>query len=246
MNQPQIGVQMYTLRDPAEKDFVGTLERVSQMGFAGVEFAGYFDLKAKDLKAVLERLNLAPAGSHRSYDQLLGELEEHTDYALELGLTHLICPYARFDTDAEWLDLAARLETVAQTLKKSGITLSYHNHDHELTQKIGGQTVLDAILEAAPNMSAELDVAWLEVGGYSAAEYLNKYAARAHLVHLKDYGRDGDKVNTLELGRGLVALPSALEAGKGAQWWLIEQDYCAGDPFDSLQISLEWLKANWS
>ena len=245
MTTPKIGIQMYTLRDHAAQNFTLTLERVAQMGVEGVEFAGFGGMSASDLKALLERLNLQAAGAHFSSEQLFGGLQECVDYALELGLSTLVCPYARFETGDEWLEFAARLETVAQTLRASGIRLLYHNHDHELTQKIGEKTVLDTLLKAAPSVGGELDVAWLEVGGYSAAEYLARYAARTPLIHLKDYRRGVQGVETVELGQGLTHLPAALETGKGAQWWLIEQDYCAGDPFDSLKVSLDWLKANW-
>jgi len=245
MTTPKIGIQMYTLRDHAAQNFTLTLERVAQTGVEGVEFAGFGGMSAPDLKALLERLNLKAAGAHFSSEQLFDELQKSVDYALELGLSTIVCPYARFETAQEWLEFAAKLETVAQSLKTSGITLLYHNHDHELTQKIGAKTVLDALLEAAPSVGGELDVAWLEVGGYSAAEYLTRYAARTPLIHLKDYRRKGSEVETVELGQGETHLDAALEAGKGAQWWLIEQDQCAGDPFDSLKVSLEWLKANW-
>jgi len=246
MTTPQIGIQMYTLRDHTAQNLTLTLERVAQMGVTGVEFAGFGGLSAPDLRALLERLNLKAAGAHFSSEQLFTDLQASVDYALELGLEYVVCPWANFETGEQWLEFASKLETVAQTLKASGLTLLYHNHAHELTQKIGEKTVLDALLEAASSVGGELDVAWLEVGGYSAADYLTRYAARTPLIHLKDYRRKGTEVETVELGQGETHLSAALEAGKGAQWWLIEQDQCAGDPFDSLKVSLDWLNANWS
>jgi sugar phosphate isomerase/epimerase len=61
---------MYTLREEAGKDFIGTLEKVAQVGYQGVEFAGYGDLTASQLKAHLDRLGLKASGSHIGMDQL--------------------------------------------------------------------------------------------------------------------------------------------------------------------------------
>ncbi len=44
-----IGLQLYTVRDQTEKDFAGTLRRVAELGYTGVEFAGYGDLSAQEM-----------------------------------------------------------------------------------------------------------------------------------------------------------------------------------------------------
>ncbi|MEI6430671.1 MAG: sugar phosphate isomerase/epimerase, partial [bacterium] len=40
-NKIPIALQMYTLRDDAEKDFAGTIKQVAALGYYGVELAGY-------------------------------------------------------------------------------------------------------------------------------------------------------------------------------------------------------------
>ena len=36
----KIGLQVYTVRDAADKDFKGTMEKIKEMGYDGVELAG--------------------------------------------------------------------------------------------------------------------------------------------------------------------------------------------------------------
>ena len=36
----KIGVQVYSVRDAAEKDFIGTMKEIKKMGYDGVELAG--------------------------------------------------------------------------------------------------------------------------------------------------------------------------------------------------------------
>lgn len=45
-----VGLQLYTLRNEMGKDFKGTLEKVKELGYEGVEFAGLFGKKAQKLK----------------------------------------------------------------------------------------------------------------------------------------------------------------------------------------------------
>ena len=42
------GLQMYSVRDAAEKDLLGTLEKVAALGYHYAEFAGFFGHSAED------------------------------------------------------------------------------------------------------------------------------------------------------------------------------------------------------
>ena len=46
MRRDQIALQLYTVREAAGQDFVGTLKRVADMGYPAVEFAGFGGLAA--------------------------------------------------------------------------------------------------------------------------------------------------------------------------------------------------------
>ncbi|MEX2460572.1 MAG: hypothetical protein WD469_04615 [Paenibacillaceae bacterium] len=53
MAKTKVGLQLYTLRDETAKDFIGTLRKVAEIGYEGVEFAGYGGMTAEQLQALL-------------------------------------------------------------------------------------------------------------------------------------------------------------------------------------------------
>src|SRR5258705_13819172 len=69
----RIGLQVYTVRNPLEKDFEGTLAKVASLGYTEVEFAGYFNRKPAEVKAVLNRYNLSSPSFHISTSVLRGD-----------------------------------------------------------------------------------------------------------------------------------------------------------------------------
>lgn len=74
------------------------------------------------------------------------------------------------------------------------MTLLYHNHDFEFT-KVDGAYALDRMYADIPAalLQTELDTCWVNVAGESPVAYLNKYAGRAPVVHLKDFVMPGKK-----------------------------------------------------
>ena len=63
---PQISVQLYSVRDDCHKDFDAALKSIAEMGFDGVEFAGYhkYSGDAAGLRKKLDELNLKAAATH--------------------------------------------------------------------------------------------------------------------------------------------------------------------------------------
>lgn len=88
----KLAVQLYTVREEASRNFIGTLEKVAQLGYEGVEFAGFFDTPAEVLKGHLERLGLTAVGSHTSLEDLTERLEAIVAYNKIIGKNTL---YAR-------------------------------------------------------------------------------------------------------------------------------------------------------
>lgn len=237
----ETGIQLYTLREQVAQDFLGTLDALAQAGIRRVELArDYGGLSGPALRAVLDERGLSAPSAHLALEPLEDDLEAQVQFLQTVGVRHAVYPYHRADTEAEWLALAARLERVAQALAAYGLTLSYHNHDHELTQTLGGRPVLDLLLEAAPSVQAELDVAWIYAGGHDPVTYLRRYAGRLPLVHLKDVRREGEGWQTVALGEGEVPLHEVLAALPAEVQPYYEQDQ--GGTLDTLRRSLGYLK----
>ena len=59
-----VAVQVYSVRDDAARDFKGTMQKLKDMGYEGVELAGLYDMKPAEVKAILEEVGLVPLSAH--------------------------------------------------------------------------------------------------------------------------------------------------------------------------------------
>jgi sugar phosphate isomerase/epimerase len=246
----KVAIQLYTLRDACKEDFVGTLRKVAELGYDGVELAGdWGGLEAKELKALLDELGLQAAGSHVSIDRLENDLERVIQEQKEIKSQYITCPFLPEDRRggiSEYRQLAQKLNEIGRVCADHGIQFSYHNHDFEL-EEINGSKPLHILLdETDPKwVNAELDIYWLTKAGENPVEWINRYKGRVPLLHLKDMTNDSEQFFA-ELGTGGVDVLSAIEEGKqaGVDWFVVEQDQTKKNPFESVKISIDYLKSH--
>jgi len=243
-----VALQMYTLRNECEKDFVGTLQKVAELGYQGVEFAGYYEMPAEELKSVLEDFGLAAVSSHIPFSSIEDNLKEMINYQQTIGSTKMVCPYIEPETvqkEEDFYRFIQRLNQIGQICYEEGLTLCYHNHDFELVSLSNGKTALQTLLdETNPEwVKAELDIYWLTHAGHIPVEWMKRYENRTPLIHLKDMTTDGQK-DFAELGTGGVDLHSVLAQGDASnvEWWIVEQDKSRRSPLESVEMSMNHLK----
>ncbi len=238
-----IAVQLYTLREEMEKDFVGILEKVSNLGYQGVEFAGFGELQAEELKDHLDRLNLRAVGSHTAIDLLRNKLDEVIEYNLTIENRYIVVPYADYSSKEDFIEMAKELKGIATVLKDKGLTLCYHNHAHEF-ESYDGEYGLDLIYSnVSPELlQVELDTFWVKKAGLDPVTYLSKYSGRVPLVHLKDM--EADTGDFAEVGEGVMNINKIIEAAQEAdsEWLVVEQDKCKRPALESVEISINNLK----
>ncbi|MCM2533834.1 sugar phosphate isomerase/epimerase [Neobacillus pocheonensis] len=250
MTKIPVAVQMFTLRDECEKDFAGTVKKVAELGFDGVEFAGYYGLTAKEVKALLDEHGLKAAASHVSLEELENNLARVIENQKILGSSYLVCPYLTPNrrSEEDYQALITFLDQAGEACRREGITLCYHNHDFELERLSDGRMALEAIFDDTntDNVKAELDVYWLTKAGEKPVEWMKRYQNRIPLIHLKDMTTDEEKFFA-ELGTGGVDLELILPIGEeaGVQWWVIEQDVSRRTPFESIEISMNYLNEKY-
>lgn len=247
MSNIPVALQMYTLRTESEKNFAGALEKVAELGYQGVEFAGYGNMASEELRKILDDLGLRTVSSHIPLDLLENHLVEIIHYQHSLGSTKIVCPYLPHErrTQEDYLQFISLLNSIGKTCHKEGITLCYHNHDFELLPLADGRTALETILDETNSewVKAEFDVYWLTRAGEDPVKWLKRYQDRTPLVHLKDMTTEGNQLFA-ELGTGGVDLDAVLKQGKASriEWWIVEQDQCMRHPFESIEISMNFLK----
>jgi sugar phosphate isomerase/epimerase len=247
IKRPIIALQLYTLRDVIDNDTVGVLRQLKEMGYEGVELAGYGSLSRGEFKNACDEIGLVVTSTHIGIAQLETNFSGVVEDAQVFGYSLVGVPFldeSRRGSKENWLATAKKFNELGKKLRDdAGLTFFYHNHAFEFEEKFDGQYGLDILFENSDPqfLQAELDTYWVQKGGESPTAYLQKYAGRTPLLHIKDMGADGDFA---EIGTGSLDWPSifsAAEAG-GVTAYIVEQDTTPGNPLDSVRISVENLK----
>ena len=221
---------MYSVRDAAEVDFPATARALKAMGYEGVELAGTYGMTAVQVKAILDEIGLKLVSAHLGAD-LMWDDDLMADYAAT-GMKYVAIPWFHKPTDPAFLaDNIEKFRVLGERMRSFGLTLGYHNHNHELeTVPEDGRPALAAYFEEIPAdlLVTQLDLAWVRAGGYDPVAFLRRYPHRAPTVHIKDYvGTFGqDDFSLCPVGCGCQDVPALLAAARevGTQWLIVEQD----------------------
>jgi len=239
------GLQLYTVRDEAEKDFLGTLEKVADMGYRGVEFAGFFNTPARVLKEALDRLSLIPVASHTSVELLKNDLDNVIEYNKEIGTQAIICPWAKVGSREDIVEIAELMNKAAPKILKAGMKVGYHNHSDEF-KIFNGEYGLDLLMNLTEKAGVfpEIDVFWVEYAGVDAISYISKYNDRCGIIHLKDMKRRGE-AEFAEVGNGILDMKGIIKKGleTGSKYFIVEQDTTDKPSLEAVKISIQNLNA---
>ncbi len=267
----KIGLQLYSIRDEMEKDMAHALKAVKEIGYDYVEFAGYFGKEAEQVKALLDCYGLKCISVHQNPTLFFEEGQKAIDYLKKIGTEYCAIPWyevASYRND--WDKTIKSFSELGKKLKENGIQLLYHNHDFEF-QKIGGEIILDKIYQTVPAeyLQPELDMCWVKYAGYEPVSYLEKYAGRIDIVHIKDFccekmgggpvyaliDSDGNEMESgskeergfefRPVGSGIQDVKSIVAASEkaGAQYLIVEQDeWGAESSLGQAKKSIEYLK----
>lgn len=241
----QIAVQMYTLRDLLKTDFLGTFDKVAAIGYRAVELAGTGSTAPAELKKHLDNLGITVCAAHVGIADLEGDLDKVIVTYGTLGCKTLVCPWMAPERRGDqWPATARALAPIADRLNAKGFALGYHNHDFEF-ETVNGKPALEVIFETAPALKVELDCYWVVRAGQDPVAYINKYANRIPLLHIKDMAAGPDK-RFAPVGTGIIDFKPIIAAGKaaGTQWFIVEQDNCYDTPpLDAIRTSFANIKS---
>lgn len=193
MKNLKVGLQLYSVRQALSEDMDSALAQVKAMGYDYVEFSGgRYGRTAAETRALLDQHGLTCVSVHQSPSFFENDPADAVDYVKTLGASFCVIPVVRMPAYAEnWDGTMALFRRMEKAFREAGISLLYHNHDHEVGFLPGDSVpLLDRILEAVPGLQPELDVCWLSYGGADPVSYIQKYAPRLDVVHLKDYRCD--------------------------------------------------------
>lgn len=190
MKRFKIGLQLYSVRDDIAKDMEGTLKKIAEMGYDCVEFAGYYNHTAEEVKAMCDKYGLEIPSVHQGHNVFLEDPEASVAYLKTLGVKYCAIPWISADDWNNNFDkLISEIKQVSKLLKDNGIQLLYHNHDFEFYSKHNGEYIFDAIFSEAGTgvIYPELDVCWAHYSGNDPIDYIKKYGDVEDVLHLKDF-----------------------------------------------------------
>jgi sugar phosphate isomerase/epimerase len=245
----QIAAQMYTLRDftKTPADIAKTLKRVREIGYEAVQMSGAGPIDAKELDRIYKGEGLACAATHIGIDRMRDQTQQTIDEHKMWGCKYTAIGgfFQKTFVTTDWTDFANRYNDVAKKFASADLKLGYHNHSHELA-RFDGKTGLQILLEnLAPQIWFEIDTYWIAHGGGDPIQWIEKVAGRVPCVHLKDMAITPQREQLMaEVGEGNLNWDGILKACKRArvEWYIVEQDICQRDPFESLAMSLRNLQ----
>lgn len=248
MKKKTIAAQLYTIRDflKTPADIGASLKKIKNAGFEAVQLSGLGPIEISELVKMLNGEGLVCCATHEPGAEIFDSPNKVVDKLAALGCKYTAYPWPHTSpkTEEDYLAVAKALDKSGKVLRDAGMVLAYHNHAIEF-ERFDGRTGLDIIYDETDpkNLQGEIDTFWVQHGGGDPTAWCKKLKGRLPLLHLKEFGIIGNKITMLEIGNGNLDWKKIVKEAKnsGCEWFIIEQDTCRIDPFESLKISLEYL-----
>ena len=282
----QLGIQLFSVPKLLSEDFLGGIKMLSELGYKEIEMygpfpfsaesakkgwegaakmlgfggSGYFGLDIKEIKTILADHGLKTTGTHTDLDTLLTNMGPLAEAANALGQKYVTLPAIPEDkrkTLDDYRKMADTFNAIGDSAKKHGVRFGYHNHGYgfaPMNEKVPFEVLVD---NTDPNLVfLEMDIFWTAAAGADPVQYLNKYANRYKMLHIKDMkekktfsGDGGDMSQWMPLfpymtsaGDGVMDLKGILDTAHkiGVENYYVEQDMVA-DPKEALGKSAGYL-----
>ncbi len=254
-----VGLQLYTIRDAMTADALGSLKKVSELGYKNVELADYsngkfYGFAPAEFKKIVNDLGMDIISSHTSVEAAgitLDSAKKMADDHAAMGVKYCVQPWVEeVNRNIEsYKKMIADWNEVGKVMKEVGIQFGYHNHNFEFANLDGIVPYYDIFM---PEMDAslitmELDMYWATKAGQDPVEMFNKYPGRFQLFHFKDMSQqsapfyDVIKDDITSVGAGLIDFKRIYAAREtaGMKYLFVEDDNQGmGKPFEAIETSI--------
>lgn len=236
----KLGVQLYSLRNQIKELGVEeVLKMVAKAGYSCVEFAGFYGLTPKEMKALLDKYHLEGISAHIRIDEIIPQL----DYIDEIGIKSVYIPWMSGDDLKNNMDaLVEQIKTVKKELDKRGVVFGYHNHDQEYRN---GEDLVKQLLDKTEGFYSEIDTYWVKMAGLDPVEKMKEYGDRLKCLHIKELKTVGVKTDPNPVvGEGCVGFKEIFDLGNkmGIQLAILEVEGFPCEPAEYLKRSYENMK----
>ncbi len=239
-----IALQLYTVRELAAKDYEGVVRKVAELGYVGVEPAGFPGTTVEKAAALFKSLGLEVSSAHLPMP--IGDKKnEAIEAAAKLGCKKIVSGFGpdKFATAELIKQTCDVLNEAAANATAAGLTFCMHNHWWEFSLLAGSdKRVYEIMLQhLTPQVCFQVDTYWVKTGGADPAAVIKQLGKRAPLLHMKDGPAVKDQPMTA-VGDGILDWPAITKAGaKTAEWHIVELDRCATDMMEAVAKSYAFL-----
>jgi sugar phosphate isomerase/epimerase len=257
-----LAIQLYSVRELLPTDFTGTLKKLHGLGYRQVEAAGYYNHSAAEVKQAMKEAGLNLVSSHHPSGDLQKNFDKILAFEKELGVQYIICASpGKKDPSAgnrapmtldDWKWNADELNKFGERVNAAGLKFGYHNHYPEF-HKTDGVVPYDLLMSRTDPSKVvfEMDCGWVIVGGGDPIAYLQKYANRIAMLHVKDFKKSAapfsetNRPAIAELGRGFIDYAPILKAAAKTghiKHCFVEQEGFDMPPMESLKVDADYMR----
>ena len=255
-----VGIQLYTIRDAMSADILGTLKKVSAIGYKNLELAGYsngkfYGYSPAEFKKIIADLGMEAISSHTQVESASISLDQAklmADAHAQLGVKYCIKPWVEeVDRNLEqYKKMVVDCNEVGKITKNVGIQYGYHNHNFEFATLHGVVPYYDILMPGfdADLVTMELDLFWASKAGQDPVEMFKKYPGRFQLFHMKDMRTketpffEIKKDDMISAGSGVIDFKTILASSEtaGLKYAFVEDDnQNNGKPFEGIESAFK-------
>lgn len=221
-----VGFQTFPIRDMLSKDFSGTMKMMAGLGYqytemcypkgyAGAGFGPLVDVKAVDLRKMIEDAGMYCPSCHIGMGNLKNNFSECMEFAHALGLSQVVAPGLETPgkTLADFKEAAGEFSKIAAKIKSEGMATGLHNHTGEF-KMLDGELIYDAIMEALDGDLVKMQFQTEVINvGFKGSTYFKRYPGRFISAHLSDWTAEKKQA---PIGQGIIDWKEFFEDAKTA------------------------------
>ena len=255
-----VGLQLYTVRDAMGKDALGSLKKISDLGYKNLELAGYangkfYGFAPAEFKKIVNGLGMEVVSSHTNVEAAgisMDNAKLMADTHAALGVKYCIQPWIEEkDRNIEtYKKMIAAWNKAGKIMKDVGIQFGYHNHNFEFANINGVVPYFDIFMPEMDKdlITMELDLFWACKAGQDPIAMFNKYPGRFQNLHFKDMMTKQPPFFTVikddicAVGVGVIDFKKILAAKEvaGMKYLFVEDDNQGnGKTFEALETSIK-------
>ena len=244
MSKP-IALQLYTVREAMNANWQTVLRQIADIGYMGVETAGFSHASISETKALLDQLGLQVIAAHGPLP--LGDQQQAVlDMMATLDCQRLVCGgtgHDQFGSETTIKQQATLFNEANAIAQAHGLQFGLHNHWWEFGH-VNGRLAFDILFDHLDDtIFFEVDTYWATVAQVNPTKLINQLGSRAPLLHIKD-GPGVLNEPHVAVGQGVMDFPAILTANQHADWLIIELDHCATDMITAVAQSYTYLTTN--